>query len=471
LHYLGHAGAWHAWLPFDVFSLAGAIWVLSLLFWPPSFFLIWGAWQRLEAAQLESDLLVRGGALMRVLLLPLAREAIVLATLLIFAMALNNFAVPAILQVKVLPAEMWVRFNTEFDTLGALKASYPLLVVPALLLLLFRRRTVAWPNVQGPVSGELFRRQLGPVWWCVSGCSSLALLFSSLVLPLFQILSASRTWSELFGAIAAGQGAIENSVLYSLAGATSVTGMALVFTALEANGSAGIGARISRALGMFFSAAGWLAFLLPGVLLGIGLIYAFNHDWSARIYQSCAIVIVAFTIRYFVIGHYAVGQASRKIDPNLLDAAQIDGASRWQMVRHAIGPQIFRPLLVSWYLIFLLCLWDVESMILVVPPGGETLALRIFNLLHYGHNAQVNALCLTLLLVALLPLVSAFLFTGLRTVTSRTNIPRWPKSALVLLVVSLLFLTACAPNSNEVSFSSNLFATVQVIGSRGVGVG
>ena len=31
-------------------------------------------------------------------------------------------------------------------------------------------------------------------------------------------------------------------------------------------------------------------------------------------------------------------------------------------------------------------------MILMLPPGGETLALRIFNLLHYGHNAQVNAL-------------------------------------------------------------------------------
>ena len=74
LHYLGHVGAWHTWLPFDVFSLAGTIWVLSLLLWPLSFFLIWGAWQRLEAAQLESDLLVRGGALMRVLLLPLAED-------------------------------------------------------------------------------------------------------------------------------------------------------------------------------------------------------------------------------------------------------------------------------------------------------------------------------------------------------------------------------------------------------------
>jgi ABC-type Fe3+ transport system permease subunit/streptogramin lyase len=471
LHYLGHVGVWHTWLPFDLFSLTGSIWVLSLLLWPLSFFLIWGAWQRLEAAQLESDLLVRGGALMRVLLLPLAREAIILAAMLIFALALNNFAVPAILQVKVLPAEMWVRFNTEFDSLGALKAGYPLLIVPALLLLLFRRRTVLWPNVQGPVSGALFRRQLGPGWWCVSGCFSLALLFCSVILPLFQILSTPRTWSELSGAVAAGQGAIENSLLYSLAGATTVTGMALVFAAMQARSRDGTGARIANAFGMFFSAVGWLAFLLPGVLLGIGLIHAFNHDWSARIYQSGIIVIVAFTIRYFVVGHYAVGQVSRKVDTNLLDVAQIEGASRWQMLRHAIGPQIFRPLLVSWYLIFLLCLWDVESMILVVPPGGETLALRVFNLLHYGHNAQVNALCLTLLLVALLPLVSACLLTGFRAMTQRASALRWPKSALVLLVVSLLFFTACAPNPNQVSFSSNLFATVQVIGSRGVGVG
>src|ERR1039458_9902407 len=38
-------------------------------------------------------------------------------------------------------------------------------------------------------------------------------------------------------------------------------------------------------------------------------------------------------------------------------------------------------------------------------PGGETLALRVFNLLHYGHNAQVNALCLMLLALAVAPLV------------------------------------------------------------------
>jgi len=45
-----------------------------------------------------------------------------------------------------------------------------------------------------------------------------------------------------------------------------------------------------------------------------------------------------------------------------------------------------------------------------VPPGGETLALRVFNLLHYGHHAQVNALCLILLLLAVLPLAAWAVF-------------------------------------------------------------
>jgi ABC-type spermidine/putrescine transport system permease subunit II len=44
----------------------------------------------------------------------------------------------------------------------------------------------------------------------------------------------------------------------------------------------------------------------------------------------------------------------------------------------------------------------------------ETLALRIFNLLHYGHNSQVNALCLILLFVALAPLLALAGFRALR---------------------------------------------------------
>ncbi len=106
-------------------------------------------------------------------------------------------------------------------------------------------------------------------------------------------------------------------------------------------------------------------------------------------------------------------------------------------------------------------------MVLVVPPGGETLALRIFNLLHYGHNAQVNALCLTLLLIALAPLViwkAGSILSGL-TVRARSTI-------LLVGFVSALF-AGCARQaaSDTVPIASTLFDRVKIIGSRGVGVG
>jgi ABC-type Fe3+ transport system permease subunit len=150
----------------------------------------------------------------------------------------------------------------------------------------------------------------------------------------------------------------------------------------------------------------WLPFLTPGVLLGILLIAMFNRSFLAWFYQSAGIVTLALLIRYGGPAWTSVSHAFHSTDRDLRDAAELDGASRWQMLRFVQWPQIAPQISATWYVLFLLCLWDVESIVLIIPPGRETMALRVFNLLHYGHNAQVNALCLTLLVLALAPLVA-----------------------------------------------------------------
>src|SRR5258706_12987853 len=55
LHYLGLTGVWRRWLPFNIYSLGGTVWILALLTWPIVFLAASSAWQRLEAPQLESD--------------------------------------------------------------------------------------------------------------------------------------------------------------------------------------------------------------------------------------------------------------------------------------------------------------------------------------------------------------------------------------------------------------------------------
>src|SRR5215813_14108888 len=95
LHFLGQTGTWRSWLPLNILSLGGAVWILTLLLWPIPMLAALSAWHRLEPSQLESDMAVTGWSMFRILLFPLARAALGQAAVLVFVLALNNFAVPA----------------------------------------------------------------------------------------------------------------------------------------------------------------------------------------------------------------------------------------------------------------------------------------------------------------------------------------------------------------------------------------
>ena len=148
----------------DIYSRGGTIWILVLLTWPVTLFLVSAAWRRVRAEQLEADPLLRGGALLRWLLLPLAQTALAQGAILTLVLTLNNFAVPAILQVKVFPAEIWVRFNTTFDYGAALALRWALILGPLLLVVCFRRREAAWPWRSDAPAARAMRRQLGEGW-------------------------------------------------------------------------------------------------------------------------------------------------------------------------------------------------------------------------------------------------------------------------------------------------------------------
>lgn len=471
---LGETGTLRAWLPFKIYSLGGTIWILVLLLWPITLLATLAAWRRLEAAQLECEPAMTGFALLRWLLVPVAKGELTLAAVLTFVLALNNFAVPAILQTKVLPDEMWVQFNTKFDTMAALRLSVPLVIAPVLLLAWATRSSVAWPRIQGTVSAQVFRRQLGSVWRIVCGILTTLLCVVSAGLPLGQIVFARRTWAELPGAIEASTSPIWNSFWFAAATATVVVGAALVFCSRRRKEAKAKRSRQVRLLTSATTMIGWLPFFIPGVLIGIALIKIFNRPGLAAFYQSVGIVLLALAIRYFALTWTAARHAVASVDSDLTDAARLEGASRWQMFRLVVWPQIAPQMFAAWYVVYLLCLWDVESIVIIQPPGGETLALKIFNLLHYGYAAQVNALCLVLLAVAVLPLIAVAAFVRTRQLLSASTssqISRALTSAATVVLAAAL--TGCSPSdpSRETRLQSKLFDRAIVIGSRGVGIG
>jgi DNA-binding beta-propeller fold protein YncE/ABC-type molybdate transport system permease subunit len=226
----------------------------------------------------------------------------------------------------------------------------------------------------------------------------------------------------------------------------------------------------------------WLFFLLPGVLLGIGALTAFSSpvlDWFSR---TACIVIALLTLRYVALARSIGYAALASIDTALLDSGRLDGARGLTLFRRIVLPQIAPQLAAAAYMVYLLSLWDVETVLLVVPPGGETLALRIFNLLHYGHNAHVNALCILLLLLALAPLLLFAVWRAFAARRSTYEITVDDTNAAVgrmpcwgFLIALPLIVAGCTDTSVERAGSAPLvgpiFSSAQIIGSRGTGPG
>ena len=388
LHYFGVNGIWRSLIPLNIYSMAGAVAILSTLYWPIPMLASFVSWRRIEAAQLDADPLLRGMWLFRMLLWPVARPLFSVAALIVFVLALNNFAVPTILQTRVLGAGVWLAYNTHLDAGRALAASVPLILAPLTIMLIALRADTPWPFRERLADAAAYRRSIGARWFFVITATTIVLLAVSVALPIIQLSSDAETWKQLPSVLRAASGPIVNSALYA---AWTATACLLIGFALW---------RVRMAQWL------WIAFLVPGMFVALLLLVAINRSGLGFIYGTVAMVVLACTIRYSALAWASVRRAMQTVDPELTDAARLEGARGWRLFRLAHWPQVALYAGFSWYLVYLLCLWDVETLVLVLPPGGETLAIRIFNMLHYGHTGQVNALCMALLVLALAPLAA-----------------------------------------------------------------
>jgi ABC-type Fe3+ transport system permease subunit/DNA-binding beta-propeller fold protein YncE len=442
MHYFGMTGIWRKWIDFDIYSWGGAILLMVLLLWPVTFFLVRATLSRLETERLEADSLLKGWRLIRWVLFPHLRNTLAVASLLSFVLALNHFTIPALLQTKVYSNDVWVQFNSTFDYTEAIKIGWPLIVAPALMLFGLPKQLELW-GARNPVNPQRFSEALGAGWRTTIGVISIGLLLASIAFPLGHLVSSSSAWKQLGPVFAAGHPAFSASLITSLAGATIAVIIALVLSKQK------------------FALFAWLPFLIPGVVLGIILIRIFNQRGLNWLYPSVGLVVFALAIRYLALPLQTLIQSRRGIDPDILSAAHADGATSTRTFWKMELPLLAGPIFFAWYVAYLFCLWDAETLVMIVPPGGETLSLRAFNMLHYGHTEQVNAICLWLIFLAVAPLAVRQLIHICRSRRKET-----------LICFTALALAGCSKiPEGAVEIQSQLFSHVEVIGHRGNGAG
>jgi iron(III) transport system permease protein len=146
-----------------------------------------------------------------------------------------------------------------------------------------------------------------------------------------------------------------------------------------------------------------LSLTIPGPLIGVALVRLLNRppdsplSFLAMLYDSNFAPWLVQTIRALPIVTLILWPALSTIPQVMLDAAAIDGAGWWSRLVRIALPQRWPAAAAAWLVGFAIAVGELAATVLVIPPQQSTaISVRVFQLLHYGVDDRVAAICLVM---------------------------------------------------------------------------
>lgn len=380
-----------------VYSMPAAIAVLGFSLYPIVMLATEAALRTVPARFEEAGQLAASST--RVLLkitLPLIAASVSASLLIVFVLAISDFSVPGLLRVRVYTTEIFTAFAALYDFRLATVSAMPLAAFAALALL------GALTFLRRPFTARVDRGQSGRRWsdrtqrMAAAGLLLVALGMTGV--PIGAVALEARAGQSAF-VDAASLAALRNSVMWSAAGASLVVLVGAVLGYWRATAAP---RRAHLAEGVWVT-----LFALPATIIGIGIIALWNRPGVlGTIYQSPAIVVLAYFSRFLPIGALLCGAFIRRVPSGAEEAARACGASWARTFARIVVPMTRGGLAAVWLVMFILMFGDVALAILVSPPGESNLAVRAYTLIANSPPSDVARLAIVQVVVTVLPLVA-----------------------------------------------------------------
>jgi iron(III) transport system permease protein len=144
-----------------------------------------------------------------------------------------------------------------------------------------------------------------------------------------------------------------------------------------------------------------MAAAVPGTVLGIGYILAFNNP-PLELVGTSAIVILSFVVRNMGVGVRAGIAGLAQLDPSLEEASAMLRASSFRTLRMVVAP-LLRPAIIAALVYgFVSAMTSVSAVIFLVSPGVMLSTVYIVNVAEAGTYGIALAAASILILVMLL---------------------------------------------------------------------
>ncbi|MBM4420579.1 MAG: iron ABC transporter permease [Chloroflexi bacterium] len=369
----------------SVYGLAGLLFVQVVTFFPVAFLIFDGLVRHMDPALEEAagNLGASRLRVMRTVTLPLLRPGFAAAFLIIFVESLADLANPLLIggDFNVLASSTYLAIVGEYDTRKAVAYAF-VLMLPSVIAYFVQRIWVEQATVV-TVTG---RASAGTLRGFGAGVSAPLLLGTSLVAVLVVLLYAAiiaGAFTQLLG--------INNSltldnfrfVLFGIGSRamSDTTFLAAVAAPLATLFGFLAGWLVVRTRLPGRSAFDYLTMLgaaAPGIVLGLGLLLAFNHP-PLLLSGTAAVFVIAFSIRTAPLAMRSSIAALLQIDPQLEQASANLGAGTLTTLRRITVPLVRGALLSGLIFSFARNMTALSTIALLVTPNWRIMTAQILN--------------------------------------------------------------------------------------------
>jgi iron(III) transport system permease protein len=429
----GWTNVWYRWLTgaseaehlFNIFSMPGVVFVMTLYVIPLVFIVVLAGLNNISS-DLEDASNIAGAGTLRTMTgvtLPLVLPALFAALMLAFLEAMIQFGTPAML---ALPAGHLVmttqirNFMQSDEYRVGLAAAYAAPMLLAAIALLWVRRKALGRRSYATIGGKGGQRRpqkLGAFRWLLLALCLFPLV-CTLALPYFALGAASvmklqgepLTWSNLtldhyrfIFANDAVRSAIWNTILLAVMAATAGTVLAGVISYIT-----------QRRLVRGYQFLGFLATVplaIPGIVLAVGLFAAYSHP-PVMLYGTLWILFLAYLTKYLPIAYQTSNASLMSIHPELEEGARILGASPLRVLGEITVPLFKAGLVASWVLLFMPSIRELSSSVLLFTTKTKVLSVVILDFYQGGHLDIASALGMILIALSLVVVVFAYGIIG-----------------------------------------------------------
>ncbi len=393
---------------FSIYGLGGLVLVQTIGMFPIAFMTLSGILRSIDSTIEDAALDLQAGRFKTFMsvTLPLSMPGILSAWLLVFTNSLADFANPLLLagSYRVLSVEAYIEV-TGRSNLGGGAALSLLLLLPTLTAFFLQRFWVSRKSVvtiTGKPSARLTELAVKPVRIALLVFVILCLVF---IVGLYGTIVAgcfvknwgidySFTLANIGEALSRGKKSILDTLTLA-AVATPIAGIIAMVAALMVVRKTFIGKRILEVLLM-------TPFAIPGTLLGIAYILAFNKP-PLILVGTAAIIVINYVIRELPVGLETGAANLRQVDPAIEEAAQDLGADTSKVFTSIVLPLIRPAFLTSMSYTFVRSMTAVSAVIFLISAQWYHITVQIYNFsenLRFGLASVLSTVLIILVLGA-----------------------------------------------------------------------